>query len=215
MNSPKPAKINAASNRNRKDAGRAASGPGGLFGGPGGSSTPIPEDLCGGPPTRDEDACGSSSSSHSRDSYGIQKCYRRQRNASSATCIASEQAKHGFNGDPSGDGSMRPVSRWNKLPAPHGFHCALVEAKPDALYDSDILRSPVLAHENLQRHRTLHLAMPSIIGVSGDWTICTSRRNKSRHVLADPRAVTRWPITAVAYSITIARTHGVAFAGAR
>jgi len=70
-----PAKINPASNRFRKDAGRAAKGSDGLFGGPGGSSKPIPVNLRGGTPMPAEDGCGSSSSSHSWKSYGIKKCY--------------------------------------------------------------------------------------------------------------------------------------------
>jgi hypothetical protein len=75
MNSAMPARIIPASNRFRKDAGRAASGPGGRLGGPGGSSTPIPIDLRGGAPIRAEDDCGSSSSSQSRKWYGIRKDY--------------------------------------------------------------------------------------------------------------------------------------------
>src|SRR5580704_187843 len=75
MNSAKPAKIVPANNRVRKDAGRAASGPGGLLVGHCGLSTPIPADLRGGPPRRPEDASGFGSSSHFRNSYGIEKCY--------------------------------------------------------------------------------------------------------------------------------------------
>ena len=127
----------------------------------------------------------------------------------------SEQAKNGFHGHPRGDGSLGSVSRGSKPPASHGLYGALVKSKPDAFDYADGMRPAIFADKNLQRHRTLHLAMPSIIGVSGDWTIGTSRRNKPRHVLADPRAVTCRPVTAVAYSITIARTHGVAFAAAR
>lgn len=146
MNSPRPPKINPAINRIRKNAGRPARGPGDLLGDPGGSSTPIPVDLRGGPPMRAEDVCVSNSSSQCRNSYGILKCYRHRRSSSSAACFASEQAKDGFDGDPRGDGSLGSISRRNKLPAPHGFYRPLVEAKPNPFDDADRLRPSIRAH---------------------------------------------------------------------
>ena len=125
-NSTRPARISPASNRPRKDAGKAASGPGDLFDGPGGSSTPIPVDLRGGPPRRAEDACGSNSSSHSRNWYGTQKCYRLPCIAFKLDAVASEQAKHRFDGDPRAHGTLRSVARWSKFPTAHSFYGALI-----------------------------------------------------------------------------------------
>ena len=56
MNSPGPANSKPANNRVRNAAGIAAKGLGGLLSRTGGSSTPMPVDLRGGPPTRAEDA---------------------------------------------------------------------------------------------------------------------------------------------------------------
>ena len=69
------AKITPARNRTRKELGSAAKGPSGLLGGPGGSSTPMPVNLRGGPPLLAEDACGSSSSCHSQNWHAMPKCY--------------------------------------------------------------------------------------------------------------------------------------------
>jgi hypothetical protein len=55
-------------NDSSQDAGARGIGPTGFFGGKGGSSTPIPEDLRGGPPERPDEACGSGSCSHSLNS---------------------------------------------------------------------------------------------------------------------------------------------------
>lgn len=71
-----PARISAASNRTRNDAGSAAKGPRDLPGGIGGSSTPMPVTLRGGTPPRADAACASSSRSRSKNSYGINEVYR-------------------------------------------------------------------------------------------------------------------------------------------
>src|SRR5882762_4416809 len=63
-----PASSNAAAMRQNKLVGAAGIGPGSLLGGNGGSKTPIPVRLCGGPPPRVEEACGSSSNSFSAKS---------------------------------------------------------------------------------------------------------------------------------------------------
>jgi|GraSoiStandDraft_36_1057302.scaffolds.fasta_scaffold12819_2 hypothetical protein len=44
-----PARSNPAKMRNSREEGTVGMGPGGLFGGNGGSNTPIPVRLCGGP----------------------------------------------------------------------------------------------------------------------------------------------------------------------
>src|SRR2546421_458513 len=64
-----PASSNAAAMRQRKLVGRAGIAPGDC-GGNGGSKTPIPVRLRGGPPPRAEEACGSSSYSFSAKSKG-------------------------------------------------------------------------------------------------------------------------------------------------
>jgi len=53
----------------------------------------------------------------------------------------SEQAKHGFDRDPCRHGVLGTVVSCDKLPAAHGFHCALIQPKTDALHDADFLRS--------------------------------------------------------------------------
>ena len=55
----------------------AGIGPGGRFGGTGGSNTPIPVLLRGGNPPRDEAASGSSSNSFSVNSYAMRKMLLR------------------------------------------------------------------------------------------------------------------------------------------
>src|ERR1700676_828912 len=208
MNSTKPARISPASNRPRKDAGDPASGPCG-------SSTPIPVDLRGGPPRRAEDACGSSSSSHSRNSYGIEKCYRLPSIAFKLNAVASEQPKDGFDGDPRGHGVLRSVPRWNELPAAHRLHGALVEAKADAFDNANILRPPVRAHKNRQRHRSLHLAVPRFVGIRRIWTIRASRLNGCKFVQRILIAIAGRSISIIAKFIAIFRPDAVSFSRPR
>src|SRR5882724_1905795 len=66
----RPASSTAAAIRQSKLVGAEGIGPCGRFGGLGGSSTPMPVNLRGGPPPRVEDARGSSSDSYSEKSYG-------------------------------------------------------------------------------------------------------------------------------------------------
>jgi hypothetical protein len=54
--------------RKNREEGTTGMGPGGLFGGTGGSSTPIPVNFRGGPPPRAEEACELSSNSFSANS---------------------------------------------------------------------------------------------------------------------------------------------------
>jgi len=61
---------NAPAMRQSKLVGAAGIGPGALLGGNGGSKTPIPVRLRGGPPPRAEAGCGSSSNSFSAKSQG-------------------------------------------------------------------------------------------------------------------------------------------------
>src|SRR6266446_3105845 len=60
MAAASPARSNPAKTRKSKEEGTVGMGPGGLLGGMGGSRTPIPARLRGGPPPRAEEACGSS-----------------------------------------------------------------------------------------------------------------------------------------------------------
>src|SRR6266446_3967121 len=69
----RPASTTPATVRNNKEEGTAGMGPGGLLGGNGGSRTPTPVNLRGGPPPRTEEACGSSSHSFSAKSYATSK----------------------------------------------------------------------------------------------------------------------------------------------
>ena len=178
MNSPKPATL---SNRKSKEVGKAARG---LVGGPGGSSTPTPGDIRGGPPERAEDGFGSNSSSHCRNSYDIQKGYRHPPLAFKLDVLASEQTKHSFDRDPSGHGMPGAVPGGNKLPAAHGFHGALVQPKTDALNDANILCPPIRSHEDLQRHRALNLAVSRLVRVCRIRTIGASRSDESRSIRA-------------------------------
>ena len=61
--------------RNTREAGKAGIGPGGRLGGTGGSRTPMPVSLWGGPPERAEEDAVSGSNSFSANSYGIEKSY--------------------------------------------------------------------------------------------------------------------------------------------
>ncbi len=61
----------AAAMRQSKLVGEEGIGPSGRFGGCGGSRTPIPMNLRGGPPPRADDACGSNSGSYSAKSCGM------------------------------------------------------------------------------------------------------------------------------------------------
>jgi hypothetical protein len=64
--------------RQAKLVGAAGIGPGGLFGGTGGSSMPMPVCFRGGPPPRANDACASGSDSYSVNSYGTLKMLLRR-----------------------------------------------------------------------------------------------------------------------------------------
>src|SRR5580692_10216846 len=92
----------------------------------------------------------------------------------------SEQPKDGFDGDPCGHRALCSVARWNELPAVHRFYRAFIQSKTDASDHADVLRSPVRAHENRQRHRSLHLAVSRLIGVRRIGTISTGWLNCCR-----------------------------------
>ena len=63
-----PGEQQGGGNAPEQACGRGGDWPGGLLGGNGGSETPIPARLRGGPPPRVEEACGSSSNSFSAKS---------------------------------------------------------------------------------------------------------------------------------------------------
>ena len=65
------ASSNAAAMRQGKLVGEKGIGPSGRFGGRGGSTTPTPVNLGGGPPPRADEACGSKSGSYSAKSCGM------------------------------------------------------------------------------------------------------------------------------------------------
>src|SRR6476646_4095529 len=98
----------------------------------------------------------------------------------------SEQAKNGFHGHPRGDGSLGSVSRGRKPPASHGLYGALVKSKPDAFDYADGMRPAIFADKNLQRHRTLHFAVPRIVGIRRIRTIRASGRNESGPIRSTP-----------------------------
>src|SRR6266571_716992 len=127
-----PARSSPARIRNIKEAGVVGMGPGGLFGGTGGSSTPATVNLEGGPPPRAEDACGSGSCSYSVNSQPTTE----NGTAPPPTCL--EQPEHGLDGDPGGNRAVRRVPCRHKFPASNGLRGA-----------------PIGADQHLQRHGTL------------------------------------------------------------
>src|ERR1700674_1498361 len=76
-----PARINPAKIRKSREEGIVGMGPGGLLGGNGGSRTPTPVRLRGGPPPRTEETCGSRSGPDSVNSYGIRSHATPRQNA--------------------------------------------------------------------------------------------------------------------------------------
>src|SRR5438552_2730398 len=140
---------NAAAMRQSKLVGAAGIGPGGLFGGNGGSKTPIPVRLGGGPPPRVEEACGSSSCSFSANSQGTAE------NATPLLKDCLEQAEDSFDDDPGRNHAARGVMRRHKLPAANGLRGAFIQPQPDALNDTDLRGAPVGANQNLQRDLSL------------------------------------------------------------
>src|SRR6266699_7094148 len=144
-----PARSSPARIRNIKEAGVVGMGPGGLFGGTGGPSTPATVNLEGGPPPRAEDAYGSGSCSYSVNSYPTtEKWY----------CVAAyrlEQPEDGFDGDPGGHRAVRRVPCRHKFPASNGLRGAIIEAQTNSFDNVDLRGAPVGADQHLQRHGTL------------------------------------------------------------
>lgn len=117
-----PASNKAAAMRRSKLVGAEGIGPSGRLGGLGGSSTPIPLNLRGGPPPRVEDACGSSSGSYSEKSYGMKL------NTTPMHAERLEEAEDCFDRHPRGDGTARRVQGRHKFPAANGLHGAFIES---------------------------------------------------------------------------------------
>ena len=99
----RPASSTAAAMRQSKLVGAEGIGPSGRFGGRGGSSTPMPVNLRGGPLPRAEEACGSSSGSYSEKSYGMKL------NITPLPAERLEQSEHRFDGHPSRDSAARRI----------------------------------------------------------------------------------------------------------
>lgn len=129
-----PARSNAAAIRQSKLVGVEGTGPSGCFGGRGGSRTPIPLNLRGGPLERAGDACGSSSGSNSAKSCGMKL------NFTPMSAKRLEEAEDGFDGDPRGDGAAGSVLRRYEFPSADRLSGALIETQPDSL-DNPNLRS--------------------------------------------------------------------------
>src|SRR6267378_1790109 len=89
------ASSNAAAMRQSKVVGAEGIGPSGRFGARGGSSTPMPVNLRGGPPPRAGEACGSNSDSYSAKSCGMKL------NVTPVPAKRLEQPEHRFDGHPS------------------------------------------------------------------------------------------------------------------
>src|SRR5208282_3021179 len=98
---------------------------------------------------------------------------------------------------------------WNEFPAAHGFHCALIQPKTDALHDADFLRPSIPAYENRQCYRPLHLAVPRLVRVCRIGAIGASGRNESRSVRTPASAIAPRPNPTIASSIAILRPYAM------
>jgi hypothetical protein len=152
------AKITAAVMRQSKLIDAAGIGPGGRFGGTGGSRIPIPACLRGGPLKRPE-ACDSGSQSYSAKSCGMEK------NVTPLSYKRLEEPENGFDRHPGGNRAPRAVARGHKFPGANGLHRALVEPQSNSLRDADLRRAAVRVNQNQQRHRPLQPRFPRFVRV--------------------------------------------------
>ena len=115
----------------------------GRFGGIGGSRTPMPLRLRGGPPPCAEEACGSSSNSFSEKSYGTEE------NATPSLNNCLEQAKYRFDRNPERYRSTCRVLCRNEFPSSNRLSCPFFKSHPYALYYANLQRSAVRSHQYL------------------------------------------------------------------
>src|SRR6267143_5594808 len=155
------ASSNVAAMRQSKLVGAAGIGPGALLGGNGGSKTPIPVRLRGGPPPRAEAGCGSSSNSFSAKSQGTVE------NATPWLKNCLEKAEDSFDGDPGRNGAARGIMRRHKFPAANGLPGAFIKSQADSFDDADLRSASVDANQYLQRHGSLQLGLARFIRVLG------------------------------------------------
>ncbi len=155
----RPASSTAAAMRQSKLVGAEGIGPSGRFGGRGGSSTPMPVNLRGGPPPRADEACGSNSGSYSAKSCGMKL------NVTPSRAERLEQPEHRFDGHPAWHGASRCIQRRHEFPAANSLHGAVIESQSDSSHNANLRRPAVRANQNQQRHRPLQLRLARFVGI--------------------------------------------------
>ena len=137
-----PASSNAAAMRQSKLVGEEGIGRSGRFGGLGGSRTPMPVNLRGGPPPRADEVCGSSSGSYSAKSCGMKL------NVTPVPAERLEQPEHCFNRHPGRHRASRRVQRRHEFPAANGLHGPILESQSNSSHNADLRRPAVRANQN-------------------------------------------------------------------
>ena len=137
-----PASSTPAATRQSKLVGAEGIGPTGRFGGRGGSRTPMPVNLRGGPPPRADQACGSKSGAYSANSCGMKL------NVIPMPAKRLEQAEHRFDGHPSRHRASRRVQCRHKFPAANGLHGPIIESQSNSSHNADLRRPAVRANQN-------------------------------------------------------------------
>ncbi len=155
----RPASSNPAAMRQSKLVGAEGIGPRGRFGGLGGSITPMPVNLRGGPPPCADEACGSNSGSYSAKSCGMKL------NVTPMPAERLEQPEHRFDGHPGRHGTSRCVQRRHEFPAANGLHGPVIESQSNSSHNADLRRPAVRANQNQQRHRPLQLRLARFVGI--------------------------------------------------
>ena len=122
----------AAAMRQSKLVGAEGIGPSGRFGGRGGSSTPMPVYLRGGPPPRADEACGSNSGSYSAKSCGMKL------NVTPIPGRRLEEPEHRFDRHPSRNGASRRVQRRHEFPAANGLHGPVIESQSNSSHNANL-----------------------------------------------------------------------------
>ena len=199
-----PASSTAAAMRQSKLVGEEGIGPSGRFGGLGGSSTPMPVNLRGGPPPRADEACGSNSGSYSAKSCGMKL------NVTPTPAKRLEEPEYRFDRHPSRNGATRRIECRHEFPAANGLHCSIIESQSNPSYHADLRRPPVRPHQNLQRHRPLQLRLTRFVGILGIWAIRAFGPCDARRVFRPRTALTAWTVfLIVAHRIAPAAPNGV------
>src|ERR1700687_3122536 len=138
------ASSNAAAIRQIKPVGEEGIGPSGRFGGLGGSSTPMPVSLRGGPPPRADEPCGSNSGSYSAKACGMKL------NVPPTPAKRLEEPEYCFDRNPSRNGAARRVECRHEFPSANSLHGAIIESQSNSSHNADLRRPAVRANQYLQ-----------------------------------------------------------------